>query len=80
MDTSRRVHRSRTYQSPLDDDYACYSFACIDPDAACVNDDDITVDMFENCGYVLGIGNGYCDENNNTEECGRFPFPVQNTT
>ncbi|CAN0158392.1 unnamed protein product, partial [Ectocarpus sp. 6 AP-2014] len=61
---------SCTCQSPLDDDYACDSFACIDPGAACVNDDDITVDMFENCGYVLGLGNGYCDENNNTEECG----------
>ncbi|CAM9387680.1 unnamed protein product, partial [Hapterophycus canaliculatus] len=47
----------------------CKEFACIDPDATCVNDDDITVDMFENCGYVSGIGNGYCDPDNNIEEC-----------
>ncbi|CAN0530784.1 unnamed protein product, partial [Ectocarpus sp. 12 AP-2014] len=43
---------------------------CIDPSAPCVNDDDVTVDMVENCGYVSGIGNGWCDRNNNKEECG----------
>ena len=31
-------------------------FACIDPSAACVNDDDVTVDIAENCGYIQGIG------------------------
>ena len=31
-------------------------FACIDPSAACVNDDDITVDMLDVCDYVGGIG------------------------
>ncbi|CAN0252631.1 unnamed protein product, partial [Ectocarpus sp. 12 AP-2014] len=64
------------YESPYDWDddwdynYHCMEFACIDPNAACVSDDDITVDMFENCGYVSGIGNGWCDRNNNKEECG----------
>ncbi|CAN0436247.1 unnamed protein product [Pylaiella littoralis] len=52
-------------------DYYCtLGFACIDPEAACVNDDDITVDMIENCGRVLGIGDGYCDQDNNKAECG----------
>lgn len=74
-DTSRRIYapartRARSMMTPL----AAYSFACIDPEAACVNDDDITVDMFENCGYLLGIGNGNCDDDNNTEECGTFPL------
>ncbi|CAM9523721.1 unnamed protein product [Scytosiphon promiscuus] len=54
----------------MDDDYSCRYFACIDPEAACVNDDDITVEMYENCGYVQGIGNSYCDDDNNTPECG----------
>ena len=31
-------------------------FACIDPSAACVDDDDITVDMLDVCDYVGGIG------------------------
>lgn len=38
-----------------DDDYACShygGFACIDPAASCVEDDDITADMVENCDYV----------------------------
>eukprot|EP00903_Cladosiphon_okamuranus_P008222 g7915.t1 len=53
-----------------DDDYACqYGFACVDPSAPCVNDDDITVDMLENCNWVMGIGNGYCDMEMNTPEC-----------
>ncbi|CAM9657914.1 unnamed protein product, partial [Ectocarpus fasciculatus] len=26
--------------------------------------------MFENCGYASGIGNGWCDNSNNKEECG----------
>eukprot|EP00903_Cladosiphon_okamuranus_P014618 g13556.t1 len=47
----------------------CNEFACVDPEASCVDDDLITVDMIENCGYVLGIGNGYCDRENNNELC-----------
>ena len=43
-----------------DDDYTCSAtgsgFACIDPSAACVDDDDITAEMVEGCGYVQGIG------------------------
>ncbi|CAM9177738.1 unnamed protein product, partial [Ectocarpus fasciculatus] len=59
-----------TCENDHDDNYRCMEFSCIDPKAACVNDDDITVDMFENCGYVSGIGNGRCDRNNNKVECG----------
>ncbi|CAM9375903.1 unnamed protein product, partial [Ectocarpus sp. 4 AP-2014] len=56
--------------------YPCgyVAFACIDPSAACVDDDNITADIAESChdggGYVAGLGNGYCDEANNIEECG----------
>ncbi|CAN0447665.1 unnamed protein product [Ectocarpus sp. 12 AP-2014] len=60
---------SCTCQNNFDDDWACTTFACIDPEAACVNDDDITVDMFENCRYPVDIGNGWCDEGNNNEAC-----------
>ncbi|CAM9891772.1 unnamed protein product, partial [Pylaiella littoralis] len=52
-----------------DDDFSCTQFACIDPEAACVNDDDVTVDKLENCGFVLGIGDGTCESGNNNEEC-----------
>ena len=31
-------------------------FACIDPEAPCVDDDDVTVDMVENCETIAGIG------------------------
>lgn len=31
-------------------------FACIDPAASCVDDDDITVEMVENCGYIEAVG------------------------
>ena len=31
-------------------------YSCIDPSAECVNDDDITVDMFDNCDSVRLIG------------------------
>ncbi|CAM9548113.1 unnamed protein product, partial [Ectocarpus sp. 8 AP-2014] len=61
---------------PWDDEYdrVCadngYGFACIDPTAPCVDDDDITVDLVENCGYVLRMGDGYCDDENNHEACG----------
>lgn len=36
----------------FDDDGACSptaSYACIDPDAPCVNDDSVTVDMIDLC-------------------------------
>eukprot|EP00903_Cladosiphon_okamuranus_P014629 g13565.t1 len=55
-----------------DDDFACThnsGFACIDPAAECVDDDDITVDMVENCHDAKSIGNGWCDEGNNKPEC-----------
>ena len=32
------------------------NFACVDPEAACVNDDDVTIDMVENCGWIGSIG------------------------
>ncbi|CAM9986910.1 unnamed protein product [Ectocarpus sp. 6 AP-2014] len=45
-------------------------FQCVDPAALCVNDDDITVDLVENCGGDVGIiGDGFCDEENNIAEC-----------
>ena len=47
-------------------------FACIDPAAQCVNDDDITVDMLENCQWVVGVGNGYCDPDMNIPECSEW--------
>ncbi|CAN0006371.1 unnamed protein product, partial [Ectocarpus fasciculatus] len=57
-----------------DDDWACShqhsGFACIDPAAPCVDDDYITADMVENCGYVEGVGDGWCQEDNNNELCG----------
>lgn len=31
-----------------------YGFACIDPRAECVDDDDITADMAENCDARYG--------------------------
>lgn len=46
-------------------------FVCVDPEAACVNDDDITVEMFENCD-VGSIGDAVCNQANNNEECRKF--------
>lgn len=57
---------------PTTDNACKLGFACVDPEAACMNDDDITVDMFDNCGWVLSIGNGYCDQDNNNAECGTY--------
>ena len=40
-------------------DFTCgdgRGFQCIDPAAPCVNDDDITIDQVENCGFVSAIG------------------------
>ncbi|CAB1108035.1 unnamed protein product [Ectocarpus sp. CCAP 1310/34] len=64
-----------------DDGYEYYckpgSFACIDPGAECVDDDDNTAEQYEHCGWVTRIGDGMCDDENNKEECGkgvpRFP-------
>lgn len=56
-----------------DDDYRCseYSgFACVDPSAPCVDDDSVTVDMIDNC-YAGAIGDGWCDDGNNKEVCGK---------
>ena len=43
-----------------DDDWACSEkgagFACIDPEAECVNDDDITIGIAENCPHPETIG------------------------
>lgn len=58
--------------SGVDDDGACgqsAGFACIDPAAACVDDDSVTVDMIDNC-YAGEIGDGYCDAFNNRADCG----------
>lgn len=55
-------------------DFACdqfVGFACIDPNAACVDDDDITVDMLGLCAVLL-IGDGECDDYNNKPECGKY--------
>ncbi|CAM9940368.1 unnamed protein product, partial [Ectocarpus sp. 12 AP-2014] len=46
--------------------------ACIDPDASCVDDDDVTAEMVENCEWVNDIGDGYCDDGNNKAECGTW--------
>lgn len=49
---------------------ACqYGFACIDQSAPCFNDDDITTGMLENCQWIVGVGNGYCDLDMNTRKC-----------
>lgn len=56
-----------------DDDWRCSddaTYACIDPAAPCVEDDDITAEMVEHCGYPGSIGNGWCDQHNNKPECG----------
>ncbi|CAM9124284.1 unnamed protein product [Ectocarpus sp. 12 AP-2014] len=57
-----------------DDGYEYYcepgSFACIDPEAECVDDDDNTAEQYEHCGWVTRIGDGMCDDENNKEECG----------
>ncbi|CAN0395131.1 unnamed protein product [Ectocarpus sp. 12 AP-2014] len=61
---------SCTCENDEDDDYRCTNFSCIDPNAACVNDDDITVDMFETCGNPSRLGDGWCDSANNNADCG----------
>ncbi|CAN0011433.1 unnamed protein product [Ectocarpus sp. 13 AM-2016] len=66
-----------TCQTQSDDDYYYWGcdldyMACIDPDASCVDDDDVTAEMVENCEWVGGIGDGYCDDGNNKAECGTW--------
>ncbi|CAN0319675.1 unnamed protein product [Ectocarpus sp. 8 AP-2014] len=52
-------------------EYECGAggYACIDPAAECVNDDDVTFQIASTCVADM-IGDAYCDEPNNVEECG----------
>lgn len=59
----------QTADNEWDDGYSCTEFACIDPNATCVEDDDATAAMVENCGNVFLHGNSYCDQENNNEGC-----------
>ncbi|CAM9166931.1 unnamed protein product, partial [Hapterophycus canaliculatus] len=43
-------------------------YQCIDPSAECVDDDDIESATVETC-YLAGVGNGFCDAQNNVELC-----------
>lgn len=67
-----------------DDGYEYYcqegSFACIDPEAECVSDDDNTAEQYEHCGWVTRIGDGMCDDENNKEECGKYFFSLMHYT
>ncbi|CAM9903213.1 unnamed protein product [Ectocarpus sp. 8 AP-2014] len=66
-----------TCVNPSDDDdnRRCSSdgsgFACIDPDAPCVENDDITVEMLDNCD-IDNLGDGYCDQEYNNDICGKY--------
>ncbi|CAN0077880.1 unnamed protein product, partial [Scytosiphon promiscuus] len=52
-----------------DSESSCFNnFACIDPGAPCVNDDDITVDIPSVCDTV-SMANARCDPENNNAEC-----------
>ncbi|CAM9269151.1 unnamed protein product [Pylaiella littoralis] len=51
------------------DDFVCTEFACLDPDAPCADDDDITPELAEACGYLFGFRNGYCEPQNNNAGC-----------
>ncbi|CAM9206350.1 unnamed protein product [Ectocarpus sp. 13 AM-2016] len=50
-------------------EFGCTEFACFDPTAPCVDDDDVTADALENC-MVEHLGDGHCDASNNIEICG----------
>lgn len=65
---------------PWDDYYSCKQFACIDPKAQCVDDDDVTIDKLDSCEVVEGIGNGYCNRGNNKPECGESVHTQQGAT
>lgn len=43
-------------------------FASINPEAACVDDDDVTVDMLESCALDY-IADGFCDLGRHIPEC-----------
>ncbi len=51
--------------------YDCggFRYACIDPEAACVDDDDITEAIASSC-IPEYISDGLCDPENNIEICG----------
>ena len=55
-----------------DSPFGCFDFACVDPSAECVNDDDVTVDIFDNCPFIFSVGNGFCDPDINIPECSEF--------
>lgn len=58
-----------TCQDTADNSCGGLGFVCIDPEAPCVEDDDVTVDMVENC-FPYSIGDGYCHQENNNQACG----------
>lgn len=60
-----------TCQDTPDNTCGRNGFDCIDPEAPCMNGDDDTIDLLENCDDVERIGNGECDMNNNNEQCGK---------
>lgn len=62
---------SKSVLAPLSGEYECGAggYACIDPAAECVNDDDVTFQIASSCVADM-IGDAYCDEPNNVEECG----------
>ncbi len=47
-----------------------YGYACIDPEAACVDDDDVTDDAIASNCFVAYVGDGLCNAFNNIEVCG----------
>lgn len=59
-----------TINSTLIDQYDSVDldFSCLDPNSGCVDE---RVAAFPNCtGYVFTMTDGYCDDDNNNEECG----------
>ncbi|CAM9609201.1 unnamed protein product, partial [Ectocarpus fasciculatus] len=54
-----------TYRMGCDSNFG---FACIDPDAPCVDDDYVTVGTPARCD-IIAMGNTRCDDANNNEEC-----------
>lgn len=44
-------------------------FACVDPEAPRVDDDDITVDVVEECEFTVNVGDGFCQLDLNTPAC-----------
>ena len=47
---------------------SCPSFACIDPSAPCVDDDDVTANFDDTCFTVL-LSDAFCDQMNIRPEC-----------